>query len=256
MARAALSMARIEYPDLDLDSEVRRLDELARQLAPRVGVEQGVAGRLAALRSFLVEDCGFRGNQQDYYDPRNSFLNDVLTRRTGLPITLAVVYIEIGRRVGVPLFGVGLPGHFLVKYEDARQTILLDPFHEGRALTPAGCREILDRMYEGKMEFRSEYLAAVDKRHILLRMLSNLRAIYLERREFKRALGVVDLILSLTPDSGEDLKQRGLLHWQLQNFPQARRDLESYLFLNPGAADAEEIRGNLRELKSFSAMLN
>ena len=218
--------------------------------------ETDPAGRLAALRSFLAESCGFHGNEQDYYDPKNSFLNQVLDRRTGIPITLSLVYIEVGRRLSLPLHGVGLPGHFLVKYQDAEDILFLDPFHEGRAITSDDCRQMVARMYEGQIEFRDDFLEAVSKRHILHRMLNNLRGIYLQRRQLRKALSVVEMILAISPDSADDLRQRGVLHFRLHNYRQARLDLESYPFLNPEAPDAEEVKQTLNELKKLSAMLN
>ncbi|MBI3694985.1 MAG: tetratricopeptide repeat protein [Acidobacteria bacterium] len=256
LGRGALMLARTEYPDLNLDAEVARLDRLAAEAAPAVEAQMDTVWRVSALRSFLAGECGFHGNEQDYYDPKNSCLNQVLERKTGIPITLSVVYMEVGRRLGLPLLGVGLPGHFLVKYQDRDQAMFLDPFHDGRTVTPAECREMFERMYQGKVPFQNDFLAAVDKRYILLRMLNNLRGIYLHRQQLQKALRVVEMILAITPASGEDLKQRGLIQYRLQNYRQARQDLESYLFLNPQAADAEEVKKTLQELKRFSALLN
>lgn len=256
LGRAALLLARAEYPDLEVQPELARLDRLAAEAAPAVQSRPDPAGRLAALRFFLAEICGFQGNQQDYYDPKNSFLNDVLDRRTGIPITLSLVYMEVGRRLGVPLYGVGLPGHFLVKYQDPDGVFFLDPFHNGRMVTAADCRETVTRMYQGQIEFHDEFLAAVSKKYLVLRMLNNLRSIYLEQQQFRKALAIVEMVLTLTPASGEDLKQRGVLHYRLHNFRQSRLDLESYLFLNPRAPDAQEVRQILHELKRVSAMLN
>ena len=256
LGRGALLLARTEYPDLDVDAELARLDRLAVEATPAVEAQQDAVWRVSALRSFLAGDCGFRGNEQDYYDPKNSCLNQVLESRTGIPITLSVVYMEVGRRLGLPLFGVGLPGHFLVKHQARGQTLFLDPFHEGRTVTPAECREMVETMYQGKVPFQTSFLAAVDKRYILLRMLNNLRGIYLHRQQLQKALRVVEMILVITPDSAEDFKQRGLIHYRLKNYRQARQDLESCLFLSPRADGAEEVQKTLQELKRFSAMLN
>ena len=256
LGRAALLLARTEYPDLDLDAEVARLDALSAEAARSVLSHQDTGARVTACRHFLAEVCGFHGNEHDYYDPQNSFLNQVLDRRTGIPITLSVVYMEVGRRLGLPLYGVGLPGHFLVKWQDSRSVIFLDPFHGGCAVSTAGCRAMVDRIYEGRMEFRNEFLAAVTKKQIILRMLSNLRGIYLHHRQLRKALAVIEMILAISPASPEDLKQRGMLHFQLHNFRQAREDLEGYLFLNPRASDAEEVQQSLNALKRTAAMLN
>ena len=256
LGRAALLLARTEYPDLDIDVQAGRLDILAAEAASVVGAQLEPSGRLAALRFFLAETCGFQGNEQDYYDPRNSFLNEVLDRRTGIPITLSVVYMEVGRRLDVPLFGVGLPGHFVVKHQRGGRIEFVDPFHGGRILSAANCRELVQDRYQGQVEFREEFLAAMPKRDILARMLHNLRNIYVQRRQFRKTLGLVEMALALEPGSGDDLKQRGLLHYQLGNHRQARLDLEAYLARHPEAADAKEIRETLDGLKRYSAMLN
>ena len=256
LGRAALLLARAEYPELDLPAEVARLDELARQAASFVPHELPAALRLEGLRAFLAEQCGFHGNEHDYYDPTNSFLNRVLDRRLGIPISLSVLYMEIGRRLGVTLFGVGLPGHFLVKYQDREQRVFLDPFNSGRTLTPAACRELVERMHEGQVEFKDDMLAAVEKRYIVVRMLANLRAIYLEQRQLRKAMAVVEMLLALNPTSADDLKLRGLLHYQLGQNQQSRQDLESYLFLNPQASDANQIKQVLQEVKRVSALMN
>jgi regulator of sirC expression with transglutaminase-like and TPR domain len=253
---AALLMAQTEYPDLDLKSEMVRLDALAEPAAPYAAAAGDPATRINGLRLFLADICGFHGNENDYYDPKNSFLNQVIERRTGIPITLSVLYMEIGRRLGLPLYGVGLPGHFLVKYQDANQVLFLDPFHGGRTLGPAECREIVERMYQGQLRFQEEFLAAVDKKYIVLRMLNNLRGIYLEQRQYRKALTIMEMVLAISPDSSDDLKQRGLIHYRLRNYKQARLDLETYLFLNPKTADSEAVQEILTGLKRVSAMLN
>lgn len=256
LGRAALLLARAEYPELDLNAEMARLDELARQAAPFVREGLPAAVRVDGLRAFLGGICGFHGNENDYYDPTNSFLNRVLDRRLGIPISLSVLYMEIGRRLGVTLCGVGLPGHFLVKYQDRKQRLFLDPFHGGRALTPDGCREIVERRYEGQVRFQQDMLAAVEKRYIVVRMLANLRAIYLEQRQLRKAVAVVEMLLALNPASADDLKLRGLLHYQLGRRQQSRQDLEGYLLLNPQAADAGQIQQVLEALKRQSARMN
>jgi regulator of sirC expression with transglutaminase-like and TPR domain len=255
LGRAALLLAHLEYPELDVDAETGRLDVLAAEAESVVSI-QPEPGRLAALRFFLSETCGFKGNDEDYYDPKNSFLNEVLDRRTGIPITLSVVYIEVGRRLGLPLFGVGLPGHFVVKHQEGGRMQFIDPFHGGRCLSAADCRRMVDEMYQGRIQFREDFLAAVTKKYILVRMLNNLRNIYFHQRQYRKALIMVDTAIALEPGSTEDLKQRGLLHYQLRNYRQARLDLEVCVSRNPQAPDAEELRQILQELKRRSAMLN
>ncbi len=256
LGRAAFLLARIEYPELNLDAELERLDHLAREAAGFAPGSAPPAARLDGLRAFLSGVCGFQGNEQDYYDPSNSFLNRVLDRRTGIPISLSVVYIETARRLDLPLFGVGLPGHFLVKYQDRDLRVLLDPFRGGRTVTVAECRELVDSMYQGQLSFHEDLLAAVDKRYIVLRMLNNLRGIYLEQRVLRKALSVVEMILALEPESAEDLKLRGLLYYQTGRPSESRRDLEAYLQRHPDASDAGQIREVVQEIRRRSALLN
>jgi regulator of sirC expression with transglutaminase-like and TPR domain len=256
LGRAALRLARLEYPDLDIEAEASRLDVLAAEAGRVAGTQEAPAERLAALRFFLSETCGFCGNEHDYYDPKNSFLNDVLDRRTGLPITLSVVYMETARRLGLVLFGVGLPGHFVVKHQDTGGVQFLDPFHDGRTLSVADCRRIVSEISGGGIEFREDMLAAVPKKHIVLRMVNNLRGVYLQRRQFRKVLALVEVAMALEPGSSEDLKQRGLLHYQLRNYRQARLDLGAYLSAGPQGPDTEEIRETLAGLRRLSAMLN
>ncbi len=164
--------------------------------------------------------------------------------------------MEVGRRLGIPFSGVGLPGHFLVKSQGLGAGFLLDPFNGGRTVTRSDCREIVERMYQGRLEFRYEFLAAVDKKYIVVRMLNNLRGTYLQHRQYRKALGVVETLLAINPASTEDIKLRGIIHYRLQNHKQAREDLESYLFLSPEASDAGEVKETLTEMKRISAMMN
>jgi len=256
LARAGLLLARAEYPDLDVEAELARFDALAAQAAPFVSPQPAGAPRVNGLRAYLAEVSGFRGNQDDYDDPRNSFLHEVLDRRTGLPITLSVVYMEVGRRLGVSLSGIGLPGHFVVQYRDRQNLFFLDPFSQGRILSGADCRGLVERLYQGRVPFQEEFLAPVDKRYIIRRMLHNLRGVYLRREELEKTLRILDLILAVAPDSPEDLKQRGLVHYRLRQYRRARLDLESYLARNPPAPQAEPARKALRELKRVAALLN
>jgi regulator of sirC expression with transglutaminase-like and TPR domain len=257
LGRAALLLARCECPGLDVERELARLEALAEAARLPLSIHKASLDRVKALRLFLAETCGFRGNEQDYYDPKNSCLNHVLDRRVGIPITLSVLYMEVGRRLGAPLAGVGLPGHFLLKYYDSNDDALfIDPFHGGRFVDSSGCRDLVRRMYEGRLSFHPSFLEPVDKRYIVLRMLNNLRSIYVHGQQFSKALRVIEMILAITPASSDDLKQRGLIHYKLGHYKQARQDLEACLFLNPQSADAEAIQQTIAELKRLTAMLN
>ncbi len=257
LVRASLTIAQTEYPDLDTNAYCSRIEELARRVKRLVPDLGDPSESITALNQVLFEEEGFRGNGEDYYDPRNSFLNDVLDRKLGIPITLAVVYMEVGHRVGFPLVGVGMPGHFLLKHYDVEgREILIDPFNRGSILTAKDCQRALDEIYGGQMPLQPEFLMAVSRRQVLVRMLNNLKSIYLSVRNFRKALPLVDLILAIYPRSPEDVKQRALLRWSLGQTRGALADLEDYLKMSPDASDADEIRQTAASLRRMRATMN
>jgi regulator of sirC expression with transglutaminase-like and TPR domain len=258
LVRAALTIALTEYPDLVADVYCRHIEELARRVKRLVPDLGDPSESITALNQVLFEEEGFRGNAEDYYDPRNSFLNDVLDRKLGIPITLAVVYMEVARRVGFPLVGVGMPGHFLLKHYDVEgREVLIDPFNRGGILTAKDCQRCLDEIYGGgQMPLQPEFLVAVSRRQVLVRMLNNLKSIYLSGRNFRKALPIVDLILAIYPRSPEDVKQRALLRWSLGQTRGALADLDDYLKMSPDASDADEIRQTAASLRRMRATWN
>jgi len=254
---AALAIARLEYPALEIKPYLARVDALAARVAARVTDTGDEVQTITAVNHVLFREEGFRGNEADYYDPRNSFLNDVLDRRLGIPLTLALVYMEVARRVGFPLFGVGLPGHFLLKHYDAEgRPVVLDPFHQGRLMSPEDCQRQLDRIYAGELRLAPEMLVAVTRRQMLVRMLANLKSIYLSRRDLRRALPVVDLVLAIYPRSAEDVKQRAVLRFNLGQTRGALADFDDYLKMAPEASDADEIRQTTLAIRRQLAMMN
>jgi len=257
LLRAALTIARTEYPGLDTESYVARVDRLARQAEARITEVGDVRETVAALNHVLFSDAGLRGNREDYYDPRNSFVNDVLDRGLGLPITLALIYMEVGRRLGFPLFGVGMPGHFLLKHYDidGRET-LIDCFNGGDILNAQDCQRRLDEIYDGQMTLRPEFLFAVSRRQILTRILNNLKTVYLSARKLRKVLPLVDLILVIYPRSPEDVKQRALLRYDLGENKGAAEDLDEYLKMSPDASDADEIRQTALSIRRMLALMN
>jgi regulator of sirC expression with transglutaminase-like and TPR domain len=243
LLRASLTIARTEYPDLDIRNYVTRVEALASKVRSQVSPEISVVDMITSLNRVMFRDMGFRGNREDYYDPRNSFLNDVLERRLGIPITLSVLYMEVARRIGLPLVGVGMPGHFLLKVYDVEgRQILIDPFNNGSMLNAADCEQRMKEVYAGELRFKPEYLLPVSRRQILTRMLNNLRHIYMSVRQFRKTLAIVDLVLAIYPRSPEDMKQRAMLRFSTGQLAGAVSDLEHYLKMNPDASDAEEIR--------------
>src|SRR3989441_8735346 len=255
LTRAALLIARTEYPHFNIEPYAARIDELGERVAAQAADLQ--ANRtIAALNHVLFDEVGLRGNCDDYYDPRNSFLNDVLDRGLGIPITLSVVYMEVARRVGFPLAGVGLPGHFLLKhYGDGPET-LIDCFNRGDIVTQQDCQRRLDEIYSGDMTLRPEFLHAISRRQILTRMLNNLKTVHLSTRNFRKALPIADLILVIYPRSAEDVKQRALLRYSLALSKLAAEDLEEYLRISPAAPDAEEVRQMSLTIHRMLALMN
>lgn len=256
LGRAAATLARLEYPETDVDACARRLDEYAERVSGSWDSSKPKETAISAINKLLFEELGFHGNRDYYYDPRNSFLNDVLDRRTGIPITLSVLYIEIGRRLGLPIYGVGLPSHFVVKYDDRSRVIFVDPYHEGRVLNRQGCAELVKTLHGRPVELHDLHFAAVENRSIVLRMLNNLRAIYVSNRQHRRALEVLDAILVLAPDSAEEVKQRAWVQHELGHRGAALRDLETYAGLRPEADDAEQVQDWMNNLRRTLAHLN
>jgi regulator of sirC expression with transglutaminase-like and TPR domain len=255
--RAALTLSRIHEPALDMERYVHRVDELAARVAVKIDDPDDPVQIIAAMNDVLFREEMFRGNTVDYYSPRNSFLHDVLDRRLGIPITLALVYMEVARRVGFQLFGVGMPGHFLLKHYDVDgHSILIDAFERGSIVTEDDCRQKLDSIYSGQVALQPEFLLPVTRRQMLTRILNNLRSIYLSQRDFRRAVQVVDLILVIYPRSPEDMKQRAVLRYNLNDFRGALSDFEEYVKMSPDASDAEEIRQTALSLRRSMAMMN
>ncbi len=255
LAEAALAIAEEEYPDLASDVYLRRIDALARTLEERLPTHRDAATSLRLLRTVLFEEGGFRGNTDAYYDPRNSFLNEVLDRRLGIPITLAVVCIEVGARVGLPIQGVGFPGHFLVKHVAGEREIFIDPFHGGEILSADECLERFNAMAPGRARDR-RHLQAATTRQILRRMLHNLEKIYVEAGDDLRALWVVDRLTLLAPDDPTTRRDRGLVEARLGCTAAALSDLQAYLSAAPAAADADAVRALLVELRARGQFLN
>jgi len=257
LLRAALTFARIEDPQLDIEHYVRRVDALARRVAAKIQDPDDPVQMIAAMNEVLFQEEVFRGNSVDYYSPRNSFLQHVLDRQLGIPISLALVYMEVARRISFSLYGVGMPGHFLVKHYDVDgHAILIDAVERGSIVTEEDCRRKLNSIYSGQVALQPEFLLAVTRRQMLTRMLNNLRSVYLSQRDFRRAVQVVDLILVIYPRSPEDVKQRAVLRYNLNDYRGALNDFEEYVKMSPDASDAEEIKQTALSLRRSMAMMN
>ncbi len=260
LAEGALWIAAGEYPGLAVGAYLDQLDEMAAKLRARLRADVATAEKLLALNHFLFSELGFSGNSDDYYDPRNSFLNEVLERRLGIPITLGVVYIEIGRRIGLGLHGVSFPGHFLVKCALRDGVVVLDPYSRGVSL---GVEELQQRLRAAGSTadvddaILSHLLSAASNKEVLARMLRNLKGVYTEQGDWLRALSASERLIALTPDdAGEEYRDRGGIYLKLECFRAALGDFGTYLKQCPGAPDAEEMRAQIAELAARVARLN
>ena len=239
LAPAALAIAGVEYPALDTLPYVQRLERMGEAAAGRLQRQPAISipAAIATLNAYLYEELGFSGNRDHYDDPRNSFLNEVFDRRIGIPITLAIVYLEIGRRAGLKLEGVNFPGHFLVRAPadaaGADDDLIIDPFHSGALLSEVDCRQLLRQHVGEEAAFDRRLLATATRQHIVVRMLVNLKRLYVRMRSFPQARAIADLLLAVDPSALAELRDRGLLAYHMEDFAAALKDLETYLRLMP-----------------------
>ena len=259
LAEAALLIAAPEYPGLDVPDYLARLAEMAAALKRRLRGDISPTETLIALNRYLFDELGFGANAGDYYDPRNSFVNEVIDRRLGIPITLALIHIEIGRRIGLVLHGVAFPGHFLVKCTLRDGAVVLDPYARGASLGMEDLQQRLRVLRGGALpstDMVRHMLAAAGKKSILARMLRNLKVIYRERGDLARALAATDRIIGLEPGSAEEYRDRAGLYLDLECFRAALSDFRNYLMLKPGAEDAAVVQRRVVELQRIAARLN
>ena len=239
LAPAAFTIAGVEYPALDAAPYLQRLERMGEAAAGRLQRQQSGSARtsVATLNAYLYEELGFSGNRDHYDDPRNSFLNEVFDRRVGIPISLAVVYLEIGRLAGVRLEGVNFPGHFLVRAPaetgGADEDLIIDPFHCGALLSEVDCRQLLRQHVGEEAAFDRRLLATATRQQIVVRILVNLKRLYVRMRSFPQARAIADLLLAVDPSALAELRDRGLLAYHMEDFAAALKDLEAYLRLMP-----------------------
>ncbi len=259
LAEAALLCAQDAYPDLDIRGSLDDLDRLASTLQKRLPPDFSTTHRLIALNNYLFRELGFAGNDNEFYDPRNSFLNDVITRKTGIPITLSILYLEVGTRLGLKLKGVSFPGHFLVKVRVTGGELVLDPYAGGRSLSEEELRERLAQ-FAGEQTAKTapldEFLEAATPRQILARLLRNLKAIYQEADDIERALDVMNRLVILLPDVPEERRDRGMAFARLDCPRAAADDLGHYASERPRADDAAQVAAQLAAAAIAAARLN
>ncbi|MEH2065634.1 MAG: SirB1 family protein [Nostoc sp.] len=250
LAKAALYIALEEYPNLDPEEYLNALDTMAWELQERLPSSRYPLRIVQSINQYLYDDLKFSGNKIDYYDPRNSFLNNVIDRRLGIPITLALVYLEVARRIDFPMVGVGMPGHFLIRPDVPDIEIFVDAFNGGEIIFAQDCEERLSQLYQQPVTLQPEFLAVVSNRQFLARMLTNLKFIYMKQEELEKTLAAIERILLLFPGLTLEMRDRGLIYYQLGYYPQAVDDLQNYLTKVPDAHDASMIRRLLTELGS------
>jgi regulator of sirC expression with transglutaminase-like and TPR domain len=258
LAEACLLVAQDAYPDLDVGAHLRELDAIAAGVERHLGGERSVEEKIAALNRHLYAELGFSGNVDEYYDPRNSYLNDVLARRTGIPITLSVVYLEVARRIGLSMQGVSFPGHFLVKLRARRGQLVLDPFARGEPQSEDDLRERLEQVLPRPLDPDAPidpYLEPASPRQIVVRVLRNLKAIHVAADEPQCALDVLNRLLLVSPEATTELRDRGLVYARLECFRPALADLQSYLRRVPDAPDAAAMHEKIVALKGLVSRL-
>ena len=248
LAKAALYIAQEEEPDIDPDEYINALDTIAADVQESLPLQLYPLRIIQTINHYLYDDLKFSGNTADYYDPRNSFLNHVIDRRTGIPITLSLLYLEIAQRIDFPMIGIGMPGHFLIRPDFEDVGIYVDAFNQGEILFPEDCKNRLSQIYGQPVELQPAFLAPVSRRQILGRMLSNLKAIYLNQGDRVKALAAIERILLLFPDAAGERRDRGILYYQFGRWQESRQDLEMYLTNIPHAEDAAIIRQLLERM--------
>jgi regulator of sirC expression with transglutaminase-like and TPR domain len=252
LAEAALAIAATEYSALSPAPWIRMLDHLAERV--QAGPHLSILANIEAINQVLFKEDNFCGNTRDYDDPRNSYLNDVLERRTGIPITLSLLYTEIARRKGLPLVGVGFPGHFLVKHYGPPAEIMIDPFDRGRILATADCSALLKEKFGSEAELKPEYFAPATKKQILARMLNNLKGSYYKRSNYPKVLTMIELSLATREDVPTNVRDRGMVYFAMRRYSDAARELKAYLKL---AEDEDtEVQEVLQMVGRIKGMLN
>ena len=249
LLEGALAIAWEEYPRMDLGYYREIFDRMVDDLQPRIAKMHYPLKVVQEINQYLFAEQGFRGNDGDYYDPRNSFITDVLERRLGIPLSLSLVYMVICDRLGFPMDGISFPAHFIIRPRHPDLEIFIDPYNKGEILFPEDCAAKLTQLYGYDIPLQPEYLEPVSIRRILDRLLTNLKLIYLRRREPDKALAAIERSLMLNPDVPTQWRDRGLICYQLDRFTEARIDLENYLQSVPYAEDGRVILQLIEEIK-------
>ena len=257
LPRAALLFARaIAHPDLDVEHNLNRLHRLADEARPALVGCTTMSARVDALAEFLFVEVGFQGNQTDYYDPRNSLLNCVLDRKLGIPISLACIFITVAQQLGLPAYGIGLPGHFIAGVYHEGEEIYLDPFNAGARLSIADCWRLVQQKNHREDTFQARWLAAVRPSDMLARMLTNLCNAYIHHEDWPKAIPTLQHLLLVQPETDFHLRDLGYVYMYNGSLRRSAQYLEEYLRRSPGVADFEHVLTSLKIVAGRLALWN
>lgn len=257
LPRLALVYARnIAYQDLDIEAYLQQISALAADADQLINPQSAVGDRAERLSAYLFNECGIRGNSANYSDPRNSFLNDVLERRLGIPITLSVLYISVARQLDIPAYGVGLPGHFIVGVPTNVGSLFLDPFHNGVWLSKEDCAALVRQTTGYQGLFQNQWLNKTEERSILLRMVNNVRLSYARQEKWAAALAAIQHLQLIAPDEAEFVRDEGLIRYQLGDYMGATKKLDHYLETNPSAQEVAVLKQRIGTKLTEWAKLN
>ncbi|AJM93244.1 MULTISPECIES: transglutaminase-like domain-containing protein [Nitrosopumilus] len=248
LVEKCLKFAQIlEYPDLEIEKYIEKINKMGMSLKESVSDVKNPTYLISMLNEHLFENLGYSGDDDDYYNPKNNFLNEVLDKKTGLPITISILYAEVAKFIGLDLKIVGFPSHILVKYNEE---MILDPFYDGRLLDIDDLQEILDTNFGGEVEFKPEFLDEIRPEQILVRLTRNLKNSYVQSFVYDKALRCVNMVLAIEPESPEDIRDKGILEERLLNYESALKYLNKYLEINPNAEDVDFILELIRGIKT------
>lgn len=248
LATGALLVASTDDPNVDISGCCANLDRMAEAARARMPSEPGPLEELNAITDLLFGVIGFTGNRDDYYNPNNSYLHQVLERRLGIPITLSLLCIEVGRRAGVPVLGIGMPGHFLIRHRD-EENYFVDAFNGGALMNRDECGAVLRQAAGDDARLEEHHLNPATPREILARVLRNLKAVYWDREDFDRCITTIGALMTVLPDRPEEQRDRGVVHLKAGNHQQSADDFAAYIEAAPQADDIETVRNALSRLR-------
>ena len=250
LGHAALIIATHKYPDLDIQRELSLFDSLASVAETRMSPDSDPLQKINAISTYLFEEIGFRGNDQDYYNPKNSYLNEVLSTRLGIPITLSLLCMEVAKRLSVELVSIGMPGHLVIRHSDITD-LFIDPFHKGILLSQSECIERVTSITQGRLPWNDSYLTPLSNTEFLARMLRNLKSIYLKESSYREAQIIMNLLLEVNPEALSERRDRGIVNFQLGNYRDSLDDLEIYLDSGISGSEASSITKLIWKLRDL-----